>query len=127
MKFLPICVNLENCHIVVIGGGKVAAQKLRTLCTTPARIVLFATNVSPDVKGMNVEWHQQPYQPEQLSGARLVYACTDDKELNRTIAQDARAQGILVNVADDPANCNFISPALWTHENMTVAVTSDGK
>jgi precorrin-2 dehydrogenase/sirohydrochlorin ferrochelatase len=127
MDFLPIGINVRNRSIVVIGGGHVAAQKLRTLVLSSARISVAAVTVSDDIRSMPVEWKECAYEPELISGAWLVYACTDDRDVNRRIAADAHERGIPVNVADDPDACDFISPAIWFNPPMSVAVSSDGR
>ncbi len=125
-SFLPIAINVRGCKIVFIGGGAVALQKLTNLVTFANEIEVFATQVCSPIKELPVRWHECSYTTTFLVGARLVYACTNDRELNRHIGEDARAAGALVNVADDPAACDFISPALSLHGDMAVAVTSNG-
>ncbi len=128
MNFLPVGINVKNKRIIMIGGGNVALQKLRVLITTSAKIQIYADNVCQEIRAMsNLQWSEQPYEEKLLKGAFLVYACTNDRELNRRIAVEAREQGALVNTADDPANCDFTSLALWTQGNLTVAVSSDAK
>jgi siroheme synthase-like protein len=66
------------------------------------------------------------YDAGLLKDALLVYACTDDKELNRRICDDGRKWGALVCAADDPSNCDFVSPAIFRSGEMSVAVSSNG-
>jgi precorrin-2 dehydrogenase/sirohydrochlorin ferrochelatase len=61
-----------------------------------------------------------------LENASLVYACTNDPDINQQIRIDARLRHILVNVADNPVSGDFISPALCRHKELTVAVSSNG-
>jgi siroheme synthase-like protein len=42
------------------------------------------------------------------------------------VARDARAAGVLVNAADDPAHCDFILPAVLRRGELTVAVSTGG-
>ena len=44
----------------------------------------------------------------------LVISATDDQEVNERVARAAAARGLLCNVVDQPALCNFITPALLT-------------
>jgi precorrin-2 dehydrogenase/sirohydrochlorin ferrochelatase len=125
MDFLPISLRVSGISIVVIGGGKVAAQKLRVLTRSTARIHVFAKTVCDQIRDMNCTWEERPYDVSLLDGTFLVYACTNDRSINRRIADDARGMGILVNVADDPEACDFVSPAIWFKEPMSVAVSSD--
>ncbi len=127
MDFLPINIRVSNRKIVIIGGGKVAAQKLQVLTRTSANIYVYANAVCEEIKSMDLTWEELPYDPSQLTDAFLVFACTDAKDVNRRIAGDAQKSGITVNVADDPQACGFTSPAIWFNDSMCVAVSSDGK
>ena len=91
---------------------RVLDQVLRTvsrynMLAAGARVRLVDERpVSPD--GLDgVEIIQAAYAEEQLAGALLVFACTDDRAVNARIAADARAAGALVNAADQPENCDF--------------------
>jgi siroheme synthase-like protein len=56
----------------------------------------------------------------------LVFACTDDRAVNRQIAADARAAGAMVNAADQPDDCDFFLPAVWKDGDVVVAVGTGG-
>ncbi len=67
------------------------------------------------------------YDPHDIDGAFLVYVCTEDHDLNRRVKADAERRGILCSVCDNPALCDFISPAIYQHDGMMVAVTSNAR
>lgn len=127
MSFLPICLQLSGRSVLVVGGGRVAAQKVRILSGYGADVTVAAPRVSEQVRANGVKVLERPYAPDLLEGRGLVYACTDDRAVNRRIGEDARARGILVNVADDPEVCDFTSPAIHQSGDMSVAVSSDAK
>jgi len=127
MAYIPIALNLDNRRVVIIGGGKIAKQKVVTLLKYDASITLYATKILDELKELPIEWHQQSYAPELLEGAHIVYGATDNRVVNAEIAVEARKQGALVNVIDDPANCDFVSPALEKRGDISIAVTSNGK
>ena len=56
----------------------------------------------------------------------LVVSATNDRAVNRRVAELCKARGIPVNVVDDPANCTFVFPAVLRKGPMTVAVSSGG-
>jgi precorrin-2 dehydrogenase/sirohydrochlorin ferrochelatase len=66
------------------------------------------------------------YKPSHLRGARLVMACTNDRDLNRRIAADARSAGALVNAADQPEDCDFYLPAVVADGDVIVAIGTGG-
>jgi precorrin-2 dehydrogenase / sirohydrochlorin ferrochelatase len=125
--FLPISVDVSHARIVMIGGGAVALQKLHRLTLYTENIFVYAKEILPDIKALPICCVESIYEPTFLQGARLVYACTDDRELNRKICEEGRKVGALVNAADDPDNCDFVSPAIFRHEEMSIAVSSNGR
>lgn len=125
VNFLPVSLRVDGRRVVVIGGGKIAAQKLRTLTNTTAELYVFAKKICDEIRQMRCTCEETPYEVSHIRGAYLVFACTDDTSVNKRIAEQARSLGILVNVADDPQRCEFISPAVWFKDPMSVAVSSD--
>ncbi len=126
-SFLPICINVANVRILVVGGGRVAAQKLNTLIKYSRQITVCAPEICKEIKEMNLRLVEKPYAPEILEGHLLVYACTNNRQLNRKIGQQARQNGALVNVADDPAYCDFISPAVFKKGDFSAAFSSNAR
>lgn len=112
---------------MIVGGGKTALQKLRTLQRFTRSITVLAVVVSNEVKRSRFAYIEKKYNQRLLKGFFLVYACTNDNKLNARIRIDAHKKGLLVNVVDDPENCDFISPAIYKKGSMTVAVSSDGR
>ena len=66
------------------------------------------------------------YEPGDLTGAFLAVAATNDRDVNRAVGEEARAQSIPVSVADRAEECTFFFPALCTGKGMTAGVVSDG-
>jgi precorrin-2 dehydrogenase/sirohydrochlorin ferrochelatase len=126
MNFLPICVNVDGTQILIVGGGSVALQKVKVLLQFTRNIMVCAPEVNPEIKNFGISVVEKQYSPDVLEGALLAYACTNDGALNRRIRDDAHRLGILVNVADNPELCDFISPAIFKEGTMSVAVSSNG-
>src|SRR5262249_46658016 len=59
-------------------------------------------------------------------GASLVISATDDQAVNEKVARLAEDQRLLCNVVDQPALCNFITPALVTRGNLQISISSGG-
>ncbi|MDR1996876.1 MAG: bifunctional precorrin-2 dehydrogenase/sirohydrochlorin ferrochelatase [Candidatus Margulisbacteria bacterium] len=127
MKFLPIGINLRGQKILIIGAGAAAAQKIRALRKYTSALTLLAPEIKPVLRRSKYRKIIKPYAAADLTGYKLVYACTDDRRLNQQIARDARRRRILVNVCDDPQHSDFISPAVYKKGFMSAAVFSDGR
>lgn len=128
MIFFPIAIDIEHETILIVGGGKVALHKIESLEKFTHKIKIVATRVLPEIVARGfVEIVLKEYEPDDLKGHLLVYAATNQSELNSQIRCDGYGYRCLVNVVDKPSNCDFISPAIFRKDQMTVAVNSNGE
>ncbi|MDR2520408.1 MAG: bifunctional precorrin-2 dehydrogenase/sirohydrochlorin ferrochelatase [Bacteroidales bacterium OttesenSCG-928-I14] len=126
--FFPISINITNKQILIIGGGSVAFNKAVTLSYFTNRISVIATNFCPKFKFLTtIELKKKMYDSDDLKGVFMVYICTCDKMLNLTIKTECNNRNILVNICDSPKSCNFISPAVYKDNNITIAVSSNAQ
>lgn len=128
MEHLPIFVDLKLQPCVVVGGGPIALRKLENLLRAGALVRLISPVLTADlaarVDDPNIIWQQRPFEDSDLAGARLAIAATDDRTVNRRIAELAKASGIPVNVADQPEDCTFIMPSIIDRSPVVVAVST---
>ncbi|BCR03500.1 siroheme synthase [Desulfuromonas versatilis] len=127
MPDYPVSLNLEGRLCLVVGGGPVGLRKARGLLAAGARVRL----VAPQLRSMEqlpagIDLCRRPFAATDLEGAQLVFAATDDRETNETVAREAQRRGILVNRADTPGGGDFALPALLRRGKLTVAVTTAG-
>ena len=127
MDFLPINIRISDGKVLIVGGGKVATHKAKILARFTKHAVVIAENFSEEIKELSFKLIEKKYDPEDLKGYRLVFICTDDHELNHEIKRQATEQGILASVCDDTSYCDFVSPAIYKKDNLTIAVGTDGK
>jgi len=71
-------------------------------------------------------WSRGPYVEGDLAGADLAFVATAAREVNLAVTREARARGVWINAADDPAHCTFILPAVVRRGDLTVAVATGG-
>jgi siroheme synthase-like protein len=72
--------------------------------------------------------HRRDYRgPGDLAGAVLCVASAPEPAMRDTIAADARAAGVLVNVMDDVPNCDFAAPAIVRRGDLVIAVGTGGR
>lgn len=131
MQFYPVCLDISNERCVVVGGGAVAERKVISLLECGAKVVLVAKDLTPELRVMKdagkIERVSDNYKEEYLEGAFLVIGATDREDINERISMDARDRGILVNIVDVPARCNFIVPSVFRRGDLLVAVSTGGK
>jgi precorrin-2 dehydrogenase/sirohydrochlorin ferrochelatase len=123
-------VDLAGRRCLVVGGGRVAERKVGLLLECGATVKV----VSPTATQKITEWAarkairlaRRAVRPADLTRAFLVFAATDDAQVNRTVAEKVRAAGGLVNVADAPTACNFLVPAVVRQGDLTIAISTGG-
>jgi precorrin-2 dehydrogenase/sirohydrochlorin ferrochelatase len=125
--FMPIAINIRNKKILLIGGGQVALHKMASLQQYLAELHVLAIHVCEEIKKQPVWYCEKAYERNDLGGAFLVYACTNIKSLNELIYNDCQELGILVNVVDNPLLCDFVSPAIYKKDYLSVAVSSNAR
>jgi precorrin-2 dehydrogenase/sirohydrochlorin ferrochelatase len=115
----------------VVGGGPVAGRKIRSLLECEAQVRVIAPDPSADIRAMaeagTIELWRRAYQDSDLAGYFLVFAATNDEELNRAIFERCQQLDILVNSVDDPVNCGFFVPATMRRGALTISVSTEGK
>ncbi|WP_163717562.1 uroporphyrinogen-III C-methyltransferase [Mangrovibacterium lignilyticum] len=128
MSFLPISLNLAGKQIGLIGGGQVAAQKLKSLVRYSSNIRVIAPEIAAEIESNpTVQCLHEAYQPQHIEGLFLVFACTDSPEINAQIQADCESRGILCNRTDDAAVSDFHSSALVETDDFVVALNSKRK
>jgi siroheme synthase-like protein len=122
----PVNLLLTGRRVLVVGGGRVAAEKVRGLLAAGAVVHVVATAVGDDVRALGVTCDERPYGRGDLDGHRLVVACTDDPATNQAVYDDAEAAGVWVNAADDPDRCSYTLPARLDRGRVLVTVSTGG-
>ena len=131
-NLFSIELNLEGKNVLVVGGGRIALRKVKTLLPTGARITVVAPQFDPEFSLVSrlssLVLINRPYEPLDLRGIFMVFICTDQPAVNAQVSNDARARRILVNNACDYLDGDFIVPARMDFgENIAVTVSTQGR
>jgi precorrin-2 dehydrogenase/sirohydrochlorin ferrochelatase len=126
----PLALDVEGRRCLVVGGGRIAADKVDGLLAAGAAVVVVSPSVLPRVAALagsgEIEYHTRPYRSGDLDGVFLAYGATDNLELNARITADARAAGVLVNAVDDPPNCDFYAVAVVRRGDLQIGISTNG-
>lgn len=71
-------------------------------------------------------WEPRGFVGGDTNGYWIVHATTDQAMVNQRIAEEAKGNGILVNVASHVEASSFINPAVMRRGRLTVAVSTEG-
>jgi uroporphyrin-III C-methyltransferase / precorrin-2 dehydrogenase / sirohydrochlorin ferrochelatase len=130
MQALPIFFNIKNRHCVVIGGGDVAMRKVSMLLKASAAITLYSPEICHELQDLvaaeKIKFFAENFEENQLLGACMVIAATDDEAVNTAVSVAAKAQNIPVNVVDAPDLCTFTMGSIIDRSPVVIAISSEG-
>lgn len=128
MPYFPLFVDLSGRPVLVVGGGVVALRKLRKLASYGPQCTVVAPAVTQevlDIKGVQIRL--RAFAPEDLEPRpALVIAATGDPTADRQVSHLCQERNIPVNVADDPALCTFLFPALVRRGDFSAGISTGG-
>jgi len=130
MGFYPVFLELAGRRCLVVGGGLVAERRVHGLLAANAAVTVVSPALTPALgalaSGGQIRHDRRSFAPDDLDGVDLAFAATDRGEVNAALSLAARARGVWVNAADDPAHCTFILPAVVRRGELSVAVSTGG-
>ena len=155
MKTFPFFGKIEGKTFLIVGGGRVAAEKVTRLLPFADRLHVVGLWVSDEIRqmarsegvsesdkkasareaaeekgkadGPQVWIEERAFEERDLNDADYCIAATDDYEVNRKIHDLCVERKIPVNVVDTMELCEFIFPSLITRGDLTIAVSTNGK
>jgi len=126
----PANLVVRGRRVLVVGGGRVAAQKVAGLLECEADVHVVTTVAGPELAaladgladadadadgdeaaGGSLEIEERPFAPGDTAGHLLVVTATGDPAVDGAVYAEAEAAGIWCNSADDPAHCSFTLPS----------------
>lgn len=122
----PVNLIVAGRSCLVVGGGRVALQKVRGLLDAGAEVTVVAPEIDEQIHSLGVACYQRPYDPPEAARYRLAVAATGDPVVNQQVYDDADAAGVWMNAADDPERCSFILPARVRQGRLLVTVSTQG-
>ena len=106
----PINLFLDDKPCLVIGGGTVAAGKIKGLLAAHGNVTVIAPHFCRAVLSYGthaqVTLKERPYEKGDEEGYFLVLCCSDDSAVNERAAKEALSRKQLVNVCDCPSQSN---------------------
>lgn len=125
----PIMVDVRDRPVFVAGGGREAASKAKALAALGARVTVWA-DVHRETRGLaerpGIVLTDGAFDPAALDGTFLAIVGTGRPDVDRPIATEARARGVLVNTVDDIPFCDWSAPAILRRGDLTIAIGTAG-
>ncbi|MBG9586978.1 precorrin-2 dehydrogenase/sirohydrochlorin ferrochelatase family protein [Cytobacillus firmus] len=129
MNYFPLLMNLDYKKVVIVGGGHVARQKAEALLPTKAQVSLISPTVTEKLqqyinKGL-LTWKEKSFEPADLDDAALIFAVTNDEEVNNAV-EEAAQHWQLLSRADAKGRVDFINPAVVRRGEFVLTVSTSG-
>lgn len=127
-KLLPVAINVRGKACLMIGGGPVAARKVRSLLECEANVTVVAPVLGEELQQIASQIHWQPrgFAGSDCDNQTIVFACTDNPVVNGQVTAEAHIRGILCNIADDPDNSDFHVAAAVRRGEICIGITTGG-
>lgn len=129
MGYFPLCINLDQASLILVGEGKPTREKLNLLLSFNANITLFSLygfhdlNAHPQIGLLR----RRLTESDLTSYPAFIVVGDVEEEEKIRISTMAKKMHIPVNVVDVPSLCTFYFPALITNGALTVSVSTGGK
>ena len=122
----PAFLKLRGRPVTVVGGGPVAAAKLRGLLDAGASVTVVAPDVTAGIAASRAAVRRRPFRASDLDGAWLAVAAAPP-DINREVAAAAAERRLFVNAVDDPPNASLYLGGVVRRGGVTAAISTDGR
>ncbi len=125
--WLGVCVDLSAKSCLIVGGGRVAVRRYRTLESVGAKIRVVAPEIDADIRAGGASCRLGVFEESDLDDCDLVVVATSDEALNLRIARLARQRKIWVNAAFNSGEGDLIFPVTVQRGDLNISVSSSAR
>jgi len=128
MDYLPLFIDVRGRKVVVVGGGELAARKLRLLVRAHAAVTVISTVAVAEIEALAaagaLRRERRAFAAGDVDGSAAVFAASGDPFLDAEVSAAARAANVPVNVVDRPDLSTFVVPAIVDREPVVIGISS---
>lgn len=131
-KTLPVNLLSEGRQCLVVGGGKVALRKIENLLESGAFVNVVSPELVSNIKDMlttkQIKHTARIFTDTDTDNMFLVFAATDDKNVNKQVMESCRKRNIICcSVDGNWKDADFVTPATFRKDHITVAIATGGQ
>jgi precorrin-2 dehydrogenase / sirohydrochlorin ferrochelatase len=127
----PVMLRLAGRLAVVIGSGRAAEAKARSLSGYGADVVLVTPRPGPEVLALEADGlltvERRDYVRGDLDGAFLVVCTSASPEVVAAVHAEAIERRVLFHSPQAPELCDYLVPASFERGPLHVAVSTEGR
>jgi len=130
MSYFPAFVKLDDIEVLIVGGGRIASEKLEHLLDFTNKIKVIAPQLSDDMQIMieknSLVYENRVYKKNDIKDFGVVIVAVDDISLQEEIFNESKQYNCLCNSVDSVKYCDFIFPSYVKKGDLTIAVSTSG-
>jgi len=134
LAVLPVFLNLEGKQVALLGGTEAAAWKAELLAASGAHVQVYAAELKPEMGELlehgasagSLTWHQRPWALDAFENVACVVGDAADDADAKAMVCAARGAGVLINVIDKPAFCQFQFGSIVNRSPAVVGISTAG-
>lgn len=130
-KFFPLFTDLTEKKALVVGAGKIASRRIRTMLSFVGEMTVVAPQAEKTVLDLAAEgkltYVCKAFEPSDLSDIDLVLAATDAEAVNESVYHFCKERKIPVNVASNQEHCDFQFPGMIEYDGVVIGFNGAGK
>lgn len=130
MPYYPAMLKLSGKRCVVVGGGKVAQRKIRSLLEAEGIVRVVSPDCTETIRQWGregkLEWLAREFFPQDIQEASLVIAATDNPAVN-LLVYESISPNQWINIADQPELSTFIVPSVIERGNLQISISTGGE
>ncbi len=131
MRYYPVFLDLSGKPVLVVGGGKIAHQKMENLLKAGAEVTVISPELNEPMAALKAEGRfrhiEREYQHGDIEGYSIAFVATDDRSANEVINREGKERRVWVNAVDDPPYCDFIMPGIVQRGDLVIAISTSGR
>jgi precorrin-2 dehydrogenase/sirohydrochlorin ferrochelatase/precorrin-6A/cobalt-precorrin-6A reductase len=129
-RLFPLFVSLRDKKALVVGGGRVAERRIKTLLSFGADIIVISPinteYINQAASDGKICLRERAYETGDIAALApfLVLAATGERQVNHNVMNEAADLGAWVSVADCRKECTFYFPAIAESGNFVAGLIS---
>ena len=132
MKLYPINLKLKDQRCLIVGGGKIAHEKIQNLLASQAVVDVVSPQLNPEMELLcsrkQFRWFSREFIPADISDLYgLIIASTNNPAVNQEVYDLSIQSGKLINCVDEPQRCNFYVPSIVQCGDLQISISTSGK
>lgn len=126
INWYPLLLSMDHKTVVIVGGGKIAFRKAKSFEQTGASVIVISPEILPELEDLSfVRCKKKTFERSDLEGAHLIFAATDQNDVNKYVVSCASPHQWVNNVSDGNTS-NFINPAVVRRGDLVLTASTSG-